>query len=377
MKKIANIVLRVCILVVVVLVVGCSEDRGGDKMSDSEVIFETTLPEDWNPINSTRAEIVSGTTLPRKGFGVFAYYTENDSWATTNATTPNFMNNTKVTSSDNGTTWKYSPVKYWPHNQADKVSFFAYAPHVSSFAVNGTKLPYTVSDDVKNQVDLMWSKTNSKDLNKNSEKINFAFQHALAKIGFTAEVQIFGSSPIDDFEKVEMKITKIVLTSNSNPTGVGTPIFYKKGTLELDNQTTQPDWAIDNTLFQSYTLTEGNSNLENNVITVKKGHVATRQNIISDDSYLMILPQDFSSEGFDIYVEYEVSLYFRDSGSASSEYNKYDTYTNGCVGTVKVNFEAGKSYTFNIRLGLKNAVLGEISITNWEEKTTDLPQLVQ
>jgi len=76
--------------------------------------------------------------LKTAGFGVFAYQTTGDYNKTTSE--PNFMYNTKVSTES----WTYSPIKYWPNQiqagntdgqpatafQADKVTFFAYAPHV-------------------------------------------------------------------------------------------------------------------------------------------------------------------------------------------------------------------------------------------------------
>lgn len=371
-KNIVNKFLRICVFLVAFLMVGCSDNVLDTNMSDSEVVFDTALPEDWNPITSTRAGIVGNTELQTKGFGVFAYYTGNDSWTTADATTPNFMNNTRVTSTDNGTTWSYSPIKYWPHNQNDKVSFFAYAPHGSSLTATGSKLNYTVPVDVRQQVDLMWSNSVTTDLKKQDNKIQFNFQHATSKIGFTMEAKIEGTSPIDEYEKVKLQIKRIVLTSNPNNAGDGTGIFYKNATLEMNNLADVAIWADFGSERQSYTLTD----FVNDEITINKSYTPQpAKSIIDDDSYLMIIPQNFLTGGFDIYVEYDVNLYFNGSG-ADSDYN-YNTYTNGCIANLKINFEPAKSYVINIRLGLKDAVLGEISITDWEEKVIDLPQLIE
>ncbi len=77
------------------------------------------------------------------GFGVFAYYTNNNDYD--QLAIPNFMWNQKVKAkfaSDAAEAafqyWEYSPIKYWPNeygNNAisddnDKVTFFAYAPYV-------------------------------------------------------------------------------------------------------------------------------------------------------------------------------------------------------------------------------------------------------
>lgn len=82
-------------------------------------------------------------------FGVIAF-NHKDAWETAKSSaTPNFMYNQKVSTSDNGTTWTYTPLKYWPNgkdgNNPDNspsnsaaqdntngkyLSFFAYAPYV-------------------------------------------------------------------------------------------------------------------------------------------------------------------------------------------------------------------------------------------------------
>ena len=350
--------------------VGCRDDNS---FLTDEVVFDTVLPEDWNPMGSTRAGVVDNKALWSKGFGVFAYYTEGNAWASAAATTPNFMNNTRVTSSDNGTTWTYSPVKYWPNNQADKVSFFAYAPHVNGLTATGSGLNYVVPTDVAQQVDLMWSNRVTTDLQKQNEKIQFAFRHALSKIGFTMEANVIGTSPIDDYEKVEMAIKKIVLTSNPDKDGKGTGVFYKNAILEMNNQTEIAVWNTAGAAGQSYTV----SSFVNNEITIGKSYTPqSAKSIIDDDGYLMIIPQNFSTTGFDIYVEYDVTLYFKGSGAGDEDY-EYFTYTNGCISNLKINFEPAKSYIINIRLGLQDAVLGEISITDWEETVVDLPQLIE
>ncbi len=91
---------------------------------------------------TTRAgEIGSLTTdglktgnFKEEGFGVFGYYTNNATYD--QQAVPNFFYNEQV--KWNGSFFEYSPIKYWPNEygntaeseDADKVSFFAYAPYV-------------------------------------------------------------------------------------------------------------------------------------------------------------------------------------------------------------------------------------------------------
>lgn len=148
-----------------------------------------------------------GTT--NKEFGVFAYYTDATAWTgSSNTVAPNFMYNQKV-SCASGTTWSYSPIKYWPNDfstgnvdanqpttedtnatgsqNGGKVSFFAYAPFVTvtpssgapadatqgitaltsntatgepkvtyKFNINGDVDDATFKMDLANNVDLLW-----------------------------------------------------------------------------------------------------------------------------------------------------------------------------------------------------------------------------
>jgi len=79
-----------------------------------------------------------------KGFGILAYYTDDQKYDKENSQ-PTFMYNTKVTK--DGSNWVYNPVMYWPNefgatatsDYTDYVSFFAYAPYID--VTNETGIP--------------------------------------------------------------------------------------------------------------------------------------------------------------------------------------------------------------------------------------------
>ncbi len=209
------------------------------------------------------------------GFGVFGFYTQGDDYPNstsgnvkptsalaTNSLTPNFMYNQHV-SWDGSSKWTYSPLKYWPNEIAGgavdaqtppaqgaavngKVSFFAYAPYVSS--AGGTEgitamkannvegnptVTYTMSTK-GDDVDLLWGtfSTNTSSVvgtddltggyvwgydgtdevanignvsktpgseqktnvnmfkQKNNQNVTFDFKHALAKVGGVGGIDI-------------------------------------------------------------------------------------------------------------------------------------------------------------------------------------------
>ena len=162
---------------------------------------------------TTRAEhtgaITNTTDLQGSGvgFGVFAYYTGNKLYPSTEnggennaswgsgetALVPNFMYNQKVYYASS---WTYEPLKYWPNefsgnsdNQSatgtnnSYLSFFAYAPYASSSDISAAAntggitgmsandhngdptVTYTMASNTNNFVDLLWGVYNGTTMN--------------------------------------------------------------------------------------------------------------------------------------------------------------------------------------------------------------------
>lgn len=95
-------------------------------------------------------DVLKTGTHKDAGFGVFAFYTDNDDYD--GQTIPNFMYNQQV--KYDGSKWAYEPVKYWPNeagnsaisDEFDRVSFFAYAPWVDVTTNNGKAVAGTGED---------------------------------------------------------------------------------------------------------------------------------------------------------------------------------------------------------------------------------------
>lgn len=62
-----------------------------------------------------------------QSIGVYAYYHDNTTWS--NEAVPNFMWNQQATCQERGGSFTYSPLKYWPNESGDKLSFMAYFPY--------------------------------------------------------------------------------------------------------------------------------------------------------------------------------------------------------------------------------------------------------
>ena len=246
------------------------------------------------------------------GFGVFAYYTDNGSYATTSK--PNFMYNQHVTFSSS---WEYTPVKYWPNEfgataestGTDKLSFFAYAPFVDntpSTGVIGTpgsfgiikfvesnsdnnytnasqgdpRIKYAISNNPTECVDLLWGVASSTEdyeiansattttglpwldvtKQKTNGQIDILFKHALAKLIFNVDADVDdvrdGSSDHDKDLATGTKIFIRQVTISGN--------IAREGYLNLNNTTADsPLWQIGNgtaistTQNTSYTFYDG------------------------------------------------------------------------------------------------------------------------
>ncbi len=186
--------------------------------------------------------------LKTLGFGVFATYTGTDAFealANDKGANDNFMYNQQVTF--DGANWVYEPVKYWPNPtngqaaDAQKVSFFAYAPYAdpaaaaadNTYGITGFStavaaddpkaatpvnhvhnfVNYKFSKDKPN-VDLMWgyqtktvdatdpanpvvTYTINNNLTRTTEKVHFTFQHLLSKLGGSQEGPSASVDPYD------------------------------------------------------------------------------------------------------------------------------------------------------------------------------------
>lgn len=249
----------ICIIPLLLAVAACTNTNtdvvAPSEDDDMRVSFGTYV--EHNGTSPTRAtdatanniatDISTAERLQQVGFGVFAYYTDNQTYDDVKATAkPNFFWNQQVTyDATNG--WTYSPEKYWPNEHGsqaistdkDLISFFAYAPFVkaagstadgatatgastaiTAFSANSVTgdpyVNYKVSDDATQSQDLLWgvASSESKYLDANgdwvkpteglpnlnfskqrtTDKVRFRFKHALYRLGLTVKTTIGNSS---------------------------------------------------------------------------------------------------------------------------------------------------------------------------------------
>lgn len=396
------------------------------------------------------------TGLQTTGFGVFAYQTTGNYVASgEGAIEPNFMYNQKVTYS--ASTWGYTPVKYWPNQikngntdaqstpatatQADKVSFFAYAPYVKVGVDSGDntthgkpvdelgalitpnpsgilevtknnvtgdpKITYAVTDDLDNQVDLVWGVAYANSTNPtetwntvdaettvtlypgkpflNLQKpaigtdIHFYFRHALAQINLQA-VAAYNQVAAGGEAKNNVKIT-------INQVTLSVPNMKNKAILNLNNtEKNTPLWgaAEGTTNNNTLTLTVANANINpvlvyqgtqvqtNTGVVVPAVLPSTDPYVIKDGKYFTVLPNNGTSTTIQVTVDYYVTT---PDNSLASGYSQVRNTISHPV-TFSSGLAGGYKYTIKMILGISEVKMsGEVS--EWEVGSTqsvDLPQ---
>lgn len=349
------------VLVGWLLLAACSQEK-----SDLDcVTFDLATEQGWGDM--TRAAAMDKNRLCSSGFGVVGYYTQEQAWTDYKASAgvPNFMTETKVTSSNGGASWQYSPMRYWPSNPNTKVSFFAYAPYGAHAGMSTTKISFAVKENPIDQIDLLWSRSKTTDLNKNLAPVKFQFQHALARVGFNlkASVSEITAGVIARFQILNLKVTSV-----TDATGAGPGAFYRTGALEMDNTSEVASWSNQSVGAEGglrFDMTSTHFSAANNEGLKLNNTTTTGQiQVNADDAFLMLIPQDFSAQGFHIIVEYKVELIVDKEGNTTP----YHTYQDTSVGTVKANLESGKTYLINVSANMEGAKVEEskVEIVEWQ-----------
>lgn len=294
--------------------------------------------------------------------------------------------------------WQYSPIKYWPNNPGNKVSFFAYAPYnenIKSLSGSprlvlerdnvGPAIYYNaLVSDLDQALDLCWGSNATQDITdptlntelapvdyiKNpatgtpqnvsvSSKIKFNFKHALSRLKFN--VQIFNDiitdgehhgtpangGSIDANSTIEIKSLKLV------------GYLATEGTLSLYNG----KWI--NAQYETREL-ELLPYLATKTFT---GATASQEvDLFGAGKYLTILPD----AQYKILIEYWVST----NDPAPGAHPLNSTVTKNIIESpLEYTLEQGKAYEYHLNLGMTTVKFDAV-VTNWNEGNNhevDLP----
>jgi hypothetical protein len=324
----------------------CSEQETVDdglSASGKPVSFGTFVGK-----SASRAPDLNLAGLQTSGFIVQAYNTDNLAWAnfTPTSTTPNFMSNQKVTY---GSAWTYEPAKYWPANSG-KVTFFAYGASAASDGIptgltNFTgqtsqaaapKFDFTVNGTVSSQVDLVADALFDRTSADNSGKVNFAFDHILSKIAFSAKTAADYSS------NATVTVTDLQLT-------FGSTAIQTNGAFTFDGtKATLGSWALASS-GHAYIPTTKQDLYTGGGVSL--GTTATEIN--DNTKYLMVLPQTVTADVLTAYITYTIT-----AESTTTTYNVVKTLPT-------VTLALGKQYTFNFTITLNAVVFEGITVADW------------
>lgn len=317
----------------VVSFTACQKDEVISEIPQDEAIsFNTYLGRGAQ----TKGSIVEINELKTQGFGVFAYYTGQKTMSEYASdpgipANPNFMNNVKVTYES--TAWKYTGTKYWPKNEDEKLSFYAYGPYDNSndnaISIDATsKIPvltYTVENEISEHMDVLFTPAQEDKTvtNKNSD---MAFVHALSRVEFEVKTA-------NTYSDYTMNLTSVTLSGSIHPSGTlnlgGNDVNWNKATAESKSFSIADDRAI----------------------TSAPRRVQTSQ---ETPDYIMILPQDFTGTGKELNLNVQYSVKYLSGTPVSNNVNK----------KVSINLEQGKAYKIIINISM-DEVTFEASMTPW------------
>lgn len=372
--------------------VSCTEDEelfdnssNVQKPEEGAVMFGTYL----STAPESRASVMDLPALKEKGFGVFGYYTESNEYNTEDPKhTPNFMYNQEVTwkgDDTNGGMWQYSPVKYWPSNPAEKISFFAYAPYInpSNYGATGItgfsgnnvagdpKLSFKMDADVDKQIDLLYS-SSAMNIGKQSigEKVKLNFKHALSRISFKRVAFVDENDSIVNGMGDEIK-NKLALTDKStviiNSLSISSERFGISGDLNLRTG----EWDNYKTGYLSFNLSREKNDFDNYELTPETASKVMK--LTKDNRYMMVMPTPWTKKDFNdgnglhsvldsipLVVTLNFDVITEDPNLDGGKVK----ITSEVTTDFKFAFEAGKSYNFVARIGLTSVKLDAV-VTDW------------
>ena len=195
---------------------------------------------------TTSVDSPSATRAGKTGFsagdkiGVMAYHLTGAQ--TIADVAPNFMYGQEV--EFDGSAWTYSPLKYWPNNSGDRLSFYGYYPMsaVTTSAATQKGLPVLTYSNPALNVDLLAARNESI---QRGSTVALPFRHILAEVNFS-------------------------FTYNGNSANKYDPVIHTiifnapyKGTFDYTYNDTDgklAKWTVDNeatTTVQRFTAAEG------------------------------------------------------------------------------------------------------------------------
>ena len=338
----------------------------------------------------TQRHLNSGTSM-----GVFGYFHPQSggsagTWKTGAGVynTPNLFYNEPVSISESAGVYSYNYThsRFWPRNKLDRISFIAYYPwnelNTSGAATDETIVEpfldvnsvregmvgfyYVVPAKSEDQVDFMvsdlcleqskavWADNNAQGLTGNANgKVKFFFHHALSQIRVKSVSFDTGGN-----DKVELKINYIVF-KNVAVFGqcIPEPDF---GSVDATGRVpVTPTWPTGTLVGRRPDLTSG--------VTADVCYNSSTDTW-DVNKFLLMIPHQFFTEAA-IEVNFDVTR----KKNGTGEYYSYtgNTLSAPLTTTSVYSWDAGKIYTYNITLDLKQIKV-TADVVDWLEAGEDI-----
>lgn len=340
----------------------------------------------------TERHLNDGTSM-----GVFGYFHPQTSggvagtWNTSAGAynTPNLFYNEPVSiAEDNGTyTYDYANSRFWPRNKLDRISFIAYYPwnelNTSGAATDETIVEpfldvnsvrqgmvgfyYVVPVKSEDQVDFMvsdlcleqskavWTDNHAQGLTGNANgKVKFFFHHALSQIRVKSVSFDTGGNT-----DVELKINYIVFR-NVAVFGQCIPVPDFGSVDATGRVPVTPSWPTGTLVGRRPDLTSG--------VTADVCYNSSTDTW-DVNKFLLMIPHQFFT-GATIEVNFDVT---RVVDAVTGEYYSYtgNTLSAPLTTTSVYAWEAGKIYTYNITLDLKQIKV-TADVVDWLDAGEDV-----
>lgn len=350
---------------------------------------------------STGRHLNDGTSM-----GVFGYFHPQDNgsqgkWkhGTGVYNAPNLFYNEQVAISyNNGTgkyTYNYSNDRFWPKNERDRISFIAYYPwnalNTSGGASDETIVEpfldtqsqregmvgfyYVVPEESEDQIDfcvsdlcleqskVLWDADHTQGLTIGTETsatadktgtVKFFFHHALSQVRVKTVSFDTGGN-----EDVELKINYIAF-KNVAVFGQCIPVPDFSSTTATGRTTVTPTWPVGSLVARRPNYTSG--------VTADVCYNSSTDTW-DVSKFLLMIPHQFFKDA-SIEVNFDVT---RKKDSVTGEYYSYtgNTLSAPLITTSVYGWDAGKIYTYNITLNLKQIKV-TADVVDWLDAGEDI-----
>ncbi|MFI3322716.1 MAG: Ig-like domain-containing protein [Rikenellaceae bacterium] len=340
---------------------------------------------------STKGQIFDQDAVEKSGFGLTAYYTGQSAWGA--GFVPDFMYNQEVVYGIN-TGWTYDPIKFWPNEENDKVTFFAHAPYGTYVDANnigngvnaeyksnlGKGLPkteFTLQPVAADMIDFVAGQ--NMDMVRQQERVTFNLKHQLTRATFSANVNV---DNVDYGANADGDGASYVVVKSMDI--VGSEEFYTKGiythniiTTDTDKSNHEQDgtWEVSDADDYSFaSIMDDATALNFGGYTEKGVAIPIAQHLYSslfaDGEYLFLLPpagEDGLLEGgIEVKIVYDIVTI--DSSLGKGHSVTESTYT---VTLPAGTLAQGKAYNYQLTFDVTE-VLVKANIVDWDEEEEDV-----